>query len=347
MSAAPSTNIRNASITKDNLLRLLDNVVSEKTLIAPTCDDRYEDVNFLPVSSIDQIWFDYTNTPTSPKEFFLPQSECMFTFANARNKSIRLPAPAEEIVVFGIRSCDVKALELLDKFYTRNFEDNYYLDKRKKSVLISVACSQLDEQCFCTATETGPVLRDGFDIQLLDAGGVYAVQVGSETGLALFSQYQSFFGPPVQIDIEAVIAEIRKQRPKFDLRKVYANLKDENVSEAFWQDVADRCQSCGLCLFLCPTCSCYSVTDRLAPTGENRRERQWDACYFKGMTCMTDHNNPIRSSEEMVKRKYVHKLLQQIDEFAMSGCTGCGRCNLCCVGNVNWLENVIKIEKGA
>ena len=54
----------------------------------------------------------------------------------------------------------------------------------------------------------------------------------------------------------------------------------------------------------------------------------------------------MRSDEEMVKRKYNHKLLQQIDEFGSSGCTGCGRCNLCCVGNVNWLENIIKIERG-
>jgi len=37
--------------------------------------------------------------------------------------------------------------------------------------------------------------------------------------------------------------------------------------------------------------------------------------------------------------------LQQVDEFDMPGCTGCGRCNRSCVGNVNWLENLIKIEK--
>ena len=47
-----------------------------------------------------------------------------------------------EMVLFGLRSCDVKAIELLDRFYQRDFEDNYYLDKRSKSVLISVACAE-------------------------------------------------------------------------------------------------------------------------------------------------------------------------------------------------------------
>ena len=59
---------------------------------------------------------------------------------------------------------------------------------------------------------------------------------------------------------------------------------------------------------------------------------------------MVGGQNPIKPKEEMVKRKYYHKLVQQIDEFGMSGCTGCGRCNIVCVGNVNWLANIRKIE---
>ena len=347
MPAIPNADLTTASITKEHLLKLLDQILSKKTLIAPVCDERYEDVNFLPVENVSQICFEYDNTLTSPKEFFFPQSECMFTFAGPANDGITTKDGEEELVLFGIRSCDVKALQLLDKFYQRDFEDRYYLDKRKKSVLISVACPQLNDQCFCTDTQTGPVLRDGFDIQLVDAEGLYAVQLGSEKALALFKEHQDLFGPPVQIDVDALLAAAQHQRPKFDLQKVTANLRQDKISDAFWQDVADRCQSCGLCLFLCPTCSCYTVIDKTTPTGESRRQRQWDACYFRGFTRMTGHHDPVTSNAEMVKRKYIHKLVQQIDEFAMSGCTGCGRCNLCCVGNVNWLENIIKIEKGA
>jgi ferredoxin len=336
--------IRKASITRSNLLELLERLSKEKMLVAPVRNEQLEDVNFLPVTDPAQICFDYDNTTTPPKEFFFPQSECMFTFSGASNSSVEVKDTNEEIVLFGVRSCDVEGIELLDKFYERSFEDNYYLSRRAKSVIISVACSELNEQCFCTSTGIGPVLEEGFDIQLVSAGDSYAVQVGSEKGLQFFEKYQNFFGPSLDVDIKVLAKEAKKSNHKFDLQRVYNNLKKEKVSEVLWENIAGRCQSCGLCLFLCPTCSCYSVVDRFTPLGEGRRTRQWDACYFRGFTRMAGGYNPVRNRQEMAKRKYYHKLVQQIDEFGMSGCTGCGRCNLACVGNVNWLENIIKIE---
>jgi len=299
------------------------------------------------VTDAKQICPDYENSTTPAKEFFFPQSECMFGFQGRSNDSIRPRRSDEHIVLFGVRSCEVKAIELLDKFYERQFEDNYYLEKRRKSVLISLACSQLFEQCFCTSTETGPVLTEGFDIQLVDLGGEYAVQVGSEKGLELFNRYAYFFGRGIDVDIVELLARAKKPGKKFEMEKVYENLKRDRVREELWEDIGRRCQSCGLCLFLCPTCSCYTVADGALPDGTQRRTRQWDACYFRGFTRMTGGSDPVSSRAEMVKRKYQHKLVQQVDEFGMSGCTGCGRCNLACVGNVNWLENIIKIERGA
>lgn len=336
--------IKNASITKDNLLTLLEKVSKEKTLIAPVRNE-LEDVDFLPVDNAAAICFDYDNTTSSAKDFFFPQYECMFTFSGTSSNSIKDKNDGEEIVLFGLRSCDVKGMELLDKFYERTFEDDYYLSKRRKSVIISVACSELNQQCFCTATETGPVLLEGFDIQLIGTGEDYAVQIGSQKGLELFEKYRGLFGSEVAVDVKKLLAQAKQQKPKFNLQKVYENLKEEKVDEKFWEDIAGRCQSCGLCLFLCPTCSCYTVTDRVAPNGESRRNRQWDACYFRGFTRMAADYDPVRNNKEMIKRKYHHKLVQQIDEFATSGCVGCGRCNLACVGNVNWLDNIIKIER--
>jgi len=337
--------VKNASITKKNLLRLLEAIRGNTTLVAPVRNAVYGDVNFLPVTDPAEIVFDYDNTTTSPKEFFFPQYEPLFTFSSPSVSSIEVKDVAEEIVLFGIRACDVNALVLLDRFYERNFGDNYYLDKRRKSTLITLACTDLGEQCFCTSTGTGPVLTTDFDIQLIETGKDYAVQVGSEKGLLLFEAYKDFFGPATNIDASTISIEAKNKGLMFDLDKVYNNLKTEAIDEQFWQDIANRCQSCGLCLFLCPTCSCFSVIDQATPLGEKRRSRQWDACYFTGMTTMAGGNNPVADRAQMVKRKYYHKLCQQIDEFGVSGCVGCGRCNLCCVGNVNWLENVIKIER--
>jgi len=336
--------IKNASVTRKNLLKLLESLAKERTLIAPVKSPELEDINFMPVTGPDQICFDYENTTVPPKEFFFPQSECMFTFSPQSNESIAVGGDSEELVFFGVRSCDLKAIELLDKFYERTFEDDYYLSKRANSVIISVACSQLNEQCFCTSVGTGPVLTEGFDIQLIRVGDAYSVGIGSEKGLQLYEQYRDFFGAPIDVDIEELVEKAKESAAGFDLQRVYDRLKAGRVDDRLWADIAARCQSCGLCLLLCPTCSCYTVIDRVTPDGESRRTRQWDCCYFEGFTRMVGGQNPVKPKEEMVKRKYYHKLVQQIDEFDMSGCTGCGRCNIVCVGNVNWLENIRKIE---
>ncbi|HIJ66753.1 MAG TPA: 4Fe-4S dicluster domain-containing protein [Planctomycetes bacterium] len=336
--------IKNASITKTNLFKLLDLISQEKFLIAPAEGPDLEDINFLPVTGAEQICFDYENTLVPPKEYFFGQSECMFSFSPRSNESITVTDQSEELVFFGVRPCDVKAIELLDKFYERSFVDDYYLSKRACSVIISVACSQLNEECFCTSVGSGPVLTEGFDIQLIDAGNDFAVQVGSEKGLQLYEQYQDFFGAPIDVDAEKEFEKAKASEPGFDLQRVYDRLKSNKVDDRLWADIARRCQSCGLCLLLCPTCSCYTVIDRVTPNGRNLRMREWDCCYFEGFTRMAGGQNPVKPKEEMIKRKYYHKLVQQIDEFGMSGCTGCGRCNTVCVGNVNWLENIRKIE---
>jgi ferredoxin len=191
---------------------------------------------------------------------------------------------------------------------------------------------------------TGPVLEDGFDIQLVEAGDDYAVQIGSEKGLQLFENHKDRFGPPLDVDVAAMAEEAKGRDARFDLQKVYMDLKEQRVNEELFEDIGARCQSCGLCLFLCPTCSCYSVTDGQTPGGKNRRARQWDACYFRGFTRMAGGHDPVESRAEMAKRKYFHKLVYNMDEFGTSGCTGCGRCNLVCVGNVNWLDSIIRIE---
>jgi sulfhydrogenase subunit beta (sulfur reductase) len=339
--------VKNASITRANLLKLLTQIGKEKLLVAPVRNEVFGDVDFAFVKTSDQICFDYDNTVSSPKEFFFPNCEYMFTFERAANESIRTEDSAEAMVLFGIRSCDVKAIDLLDNFYERDFQDNYYLDKRRKSVIISVACSELYEQCFCTSTRTGPLLEEGFDIQLIPVGKRYAVQIGSEKGLELFEEYKSFFADGKKFNVKEFMAKVKNAELKFELDNVYKKLKNDQVEDFLWDDIAGRCQSCGLCLFLCPTCSCFSVIDKTAAAGRQRRVRQWDACYFRGFTRMAGGNDAVKNNQEMVQRKYQHKLLQQVDEFGTCGCVGCGRCNLVCVGNVNWLENIKKIDKGA
>lgn len=340
------TAMENFLIKQNNLKKLLAQLAGETTLIAPQ-QNAAGDILFLPVKEAGDIYFGPANAWNSPKEYFFPDSEAMFQFQDSDYSTIKPCAESEETVFFGVRACDTKAVELLDKFFSRKFADNFYLKRREKSTLITLGCPGLDKECFCTATRSGPFLENGFDLQLVPLNDDFLAEIGSAKGEKLAEIYEQYFSKPSQKDLDranSVKIKAASEKPRFNLDKVYHHLREKCVAPELWLDVGQRCQSCGLCLFICPTCSCFAVTDRFTAEGLGRRVRQWDADYFQSFTRMAGNTNPIKTRDQMAQRKYYHKLVQQIDEFSMCGCTGCGRCNNCCVGEVNWLKNITLIE---
>ena len=60
------------------------------------------------------------------------------------------------------------------------------------------------------------------------------------------------------------VAKMGRQMPEVDLRALlYANYEHPR-----WDDVAERCLTCGNCTMVCPTCFCTSVEDTADLAGE-------------------------------------------------------------------------------
>ncbi|MFB6260512.1 MAG: 4Fe-4S dicluster domain-containing protein, partial [Thiohalorhabdaceae bacterium] len=76
------------------------------------------------------------------------------------------------------------------------------------------------------------------------------------------------------------------------------NLRDflfANPTHPRWEEVAERCLSCGNCTNVCPTCFCHSletVPDLEGTTAD--QVRQWDSCFTAGHS--TIHGIVIRGS---------------------------------------------------
>jgi sulfhydrogenase subunit beta (sulfur reductase) len=97
-----------------------------------------------------------------------------------------------------------------------------------------------------------------------------------------------------------------------------------------WDDVAERCLSCGNCTAVCPTCFCTDTADRIDLDGRTaHRERMWDTCFSLEYSHLGD--GPARSSPRSRYRQWLtHKLGTWHDQFGESGCVGCGRCITWC-----------------
>ena len=90
-------------------------------------------------------------TVRSAKDFFFPQTETLMAFkTDGRNiEVIDTRESKGDFVVFGVRGCDVKSIEVLDKVFLAEPVDSYYQDRREHGVIVSMACSRPVETCFC------------------------------------------------------------------------------------------------------------------------------------------------------------------------------------------------------
>ena len=53
-----------------------------------------------------------------------------------------------------------------------------------------------------------------------------------------------------------------------------------NLEHPRWDEVADRCLTCGNCTMVCPTCFCTTVEDVTDLAGEHvERHQRWDSCF--------------------------------------------------------------------
>ncbi len=321
-------------------LRQLRNTAS---LIAPLRVDG--DIVFKSLENIHEVSLDNPALLPSPKEFLFPQQESLFWVEDGTK--VRQLYNNEKRFVFGVRSCDISALRLLDRFYLEGYEDPYYSLRRKNTVFISIVCNNPDPTCFCIGLGTGPYLEKGFDIQLTDLGDRYFVQAGNTKAIRIIRQWKFLFNKPKRVDYEDQYEVFLSSKARFQKRISLENVREYilagKVKDSFWGSVTERCFECGGCVYECPLCTCFTVTDRVYSFGIDR-VRLWDTCLFKGFTRMAGGILPNEKKILRTKRWYYHKLIHYPDVLGGFGCVGCGRCTVTCPGKIDMATIAIKLR---
>jgi len=309
------------------------------------------DVQFMKLdgkteSSLDKLNLDYESLIVPPKIIAFPQLETLFEFQE--QKIVETVKPPAKRLLFGLRACDVKAILFMDDFFKRNFEDIYYLNRSMDKLLVIVGCRHPAKNCFCTSAKTGPFLEKGFDLQLVDIGNKYVVEIASEKGEEFLSSYKSFFDEASKDDVEcSKVAKHDAEEAvtlRLDFEEAIEKFCEDKVPKQIYERIAERCIYCGGCLYVCPTCSCFNVFDELKE-GSGRRCRNWDACVFEGYTREASGHNPRVDKWIRTSRRYEHKLKYDYLVTGMSGCVGCGRCLSSCPVNIGISQVIEEVSK--
>ncbi|MHB8810678.1 MAG: 4Fe-4S dicluster domain-containing protein [Desulfobulbaceae bacterium] len=339
---------RTLILQKDHLLPLLRKLGKSSRLVAPV-RNRFGDIFFTEIEDLDAAAIDLENqSQTSLKSFFLPQSETLCRYVTGRNPEsgrleysfhAQLP-PEVPTVYFGVRSCDLFAVMYTDLVFRQASEkDVYYSRRRADAVFISIGCARPYANCFCNATRSGPFLDAGFDLQLTDLGDRWFVQIGRPRGVRLIEEWPAFFTPATEADKKAQFQVELEARGLF-ARHVHVDLAVKLLQELpdhapVFAELSRRCQDCGGCAYICPTCTCFTITDLRQDDEIGERRRCWDACTYSGFTRMAGDSNPVDGESQRIRKRFLHKLLHDVRKHGRPSCVGCGRCVGMCFGGVD------------
>ena len=331
-------------IALENLSKLYAAIAEKQSLILPI--KAAGQTNYGLWTEGAEVDLQTLKTVKSAKDAFFPQSETLYhCLRDGKNLSIQPVALEDEsFVVFGMKACDVRGIKVLDKVFLADPVDSFYCARRKHGIIVSLACGQPEESCFCKVFGIDCAEPEGDVVTWLTDGYLYWKPV-TEKGEQLTALVAELLEDTDEAAVEAQKASIAAIVEKLP----YANLSlegwngealNEKFNSPIWEELYKPCLACGTCTFVCPTCQCYDIKDY--DTGKGiQRYRCWDSCMYSDFTMMA-HGNNRNSQMQRFRQRFMHKLVYfPANNDGMYSCVGCGRCVDKCPSHLN----IVKVIK--
>ena len=136
-------------IAKKDLSALFHLIAENRELYLPV--KTAGQTNFAAWTEDAEVDLDTLKTVKSAKDAFFPQSEGLYTVKKEGKKMSVEPETLKEqdFVVFGMKACDVKGLEVLDNVFLADPIDTFYAARRDHGTVVAMACHEPEETCFC------------------------------------------------------------------------------------------------------------------------------------------------------------------------------------------------------
>ena len=335
-------------IAKANLNALYAKISQNTPLYLPV--KKAGQVNYGLWSENEDVSVETLKTVKSPKDLFFPQSENMMKFKKDGNniQIIDVREEKDTFVLFGVRACDFKAIDVLDRVFLADPVDTFYKARRDASVIVTMACSRPEESCFCGVFGIDATAPQGDVTTWMDEQYLYW-QANTEKGEKLTAQLADLLQDGGEREVEAQQAQTKTVLEKLPFANLdLSRFKPENLNELFddekWKAMSEACLGCGTCTFVCPTCQCFDIRDFKTNEGVVRY-RCWDSCMYSDFTLMA-HGNSRTTQMQRFRQRFMHKLVYYPSQNdGLYSCVGCGRCVNKCPQKLN-IVKVIKTLGG-
>jgi ferredoxin len=305
-----------------------DAVAEQMDLYVPSKAGEYYVFSKYDPAAETAVEFNNIRTCTPVKEFLFPLCELAAVF----------PAPAEPeqakpFAVFGLKDCDLRSIEILDKvFGEEEFKDPFYLKRRENMFIISSDCFDPGESCFCNVLDGKPYADSGFDLNVSQVRDGFVIEAGSDKGEDFLEKHSQLFS-----DVpEALLAERNENRAKTQKQLEQQNVElhfdapfKEVVENSEESDVFDteakNCIECQACTRICPTCHCFYLYDT-TQKDYFAKMKMWDSCMRTAYAEVAGGANPHKMLGDRIKHRLMHKFVYFLDRYGINMCVGCGRC---------------------
>ena len=334
-------------LKRQTLNHWLDLVAAKEMLIAPR--DVGGVLLYRPVASGKEIVWDYIRPVLSAKEAFFPPTERLLTIEKT-GQTIQLTETVtkDKQILFGVRPCDSRGIKALDALFIETEPvDVNYAQRRENTTVIGLACQKMGETCFCTSV--GGALDDptGMDVMLTEVEGGYEVYAITEKGQQI-----------VKGEWGIEDCEFRSTPSKFKIQNSQLTIPEKDAwppqfNDDFWADMSERCLSCRICAYVCPTCRCFDVRDESLPSDNGHqvfeRIRCWDSCAGEAYRRIAGGHNPRAEKGQRLRNRFFCKFYYFPEQYGAEACTGCGRCIDSCPVNIDITEvlgHFAEVESG-
>ncbi len=252
--------------------------------------------------------------------------------------------PPAERIVFGVKNCDLSALEIHDQvFLNQDLQDPNYAAARERTILVSCDCTGFRDVCFCPAIGEQPYATKGFDINISSTPQGTVLESGTDRGAGLLEAAERFLKPAGEDLLQAREAQRAEMydklvdnaaacglTPRMDMQRAV----EDTFESDLWEDFAADCVECGACNFICCTCHCFQLADGIDAHCNPARCKQWDSCLFPNFA-RTAGGDPRPRRAQRLRNRFDKKFIFFPQVLGRYACDGCGRCTEACIGKID------------